>query len=260
MASTLLVALEHGIKRLTINRPDRRNAVDEHTAEMLLDAIRASADDGTRVIVLTGSGDSFCAGADLNAAQSMKGAGVASDVTSWLRDLTNPTILAMREVPVPIIARVHGPAMGLGFSYVLASDIVIAADNATFAQAFVKVGLMPDGGSSYFLPRLIGHHRAFELMVTGDVLHAEQAAAYGIVNHVVPPAALDGVVAETAKRLAHGPREAIAAIKSALALAESAPLADVLDHEAVHQGDCARSPNFAEGVAAFMEKRKAVFH
>jgi 2-(1,2-epoxy-1,2-dihydrophenyl)acetyl-CoA isomerase len=257
MGSPLLVALEHGIKRITINRPDRRNAVDEQAAIMLLDALRFSADDGTRVVVLTGSGDSFCAGADLQSAAALRES--PDGVTTWLRDLTNPTILTMRELPVPIIARVHGPAVGLGFSYVLASDIVVAAEGATFGQAFVKVGLMPDGGSSFFLPRLVGYHRAFELMATGEIIPAQQAAALGLVNHVVPYAALDGVVAEIAKRLAHGPRNAIAAIKLALQHSTCASLSTVLDHEAVHQGDCAASPDFAEGVAAFLEKRRAVF-
>jgi len=257
MSSSLLVSLDQGVKRITINRPERRNALDEEASRGLLDALRWSGSDGTRVIVLTGAKESFCAGADL---QSVAAAGPAMfDVTAWLRETTNPTILAMRELPIPIIARVHGPAVGIGCNLVMASDLVIASETATFGQAFVKVGLMPDGGRTCFLPRLVGYHKAFELTAFGEVLHALDALALGIVNRVVPHAALDGVVDDLARRLAHGPSTALARLKTALHHGEQSTLAESLDREALSQGDCARSPDFREGVAAFLEKRPAVF-
>jgi 2-(1,2-epoxy-1,2-dihydrophenyl)acetyl-CoA isomerase len=257
MSSSLLVALDHGIKRITINRPERRNALDPETSRMLLDAIRWSADDGTRVIVLTGARESFCAGADLVSASSAAREGF--DVTAWLRETTNPTILAMRELPIPIIARVHGPAVGVGCNLALASDLIIASEHATFAQVFVKVGLVPDGGSTYLLPHLVGYHKAFELMALGELVTAKDAHALGIVNRLVPTPALDCVVDEMAKRLAHGPATALAHLKRGLTAVDRQHLVAALDREAVSQADCIASPDFREGVSAFMEKRAAVF-
>src|SRR5215471_5652825 len=180
----LLVTLEDGIKRITINRPDRRNAVDSDTVELLHEAIDQSSRDDSKVLILTGAGDAFCAGADLQASDRMDIRKV--DVTASLRERTNPTIVAMRKLPKPIIARIHGHAVGVGCNYALACDLLVASEQAKFAQIFVKIGLMPDGGSTYFLPRLIGYQKAFELMAFGDIISAEDAFALGIVNRVVP--------------------------------------------------------------------------
>src|SRR5215210_8470817 len=149
----LLVTLDRGIKRITINRPDRRNSVDGETIALLHEEIQRSAEDASRVIILTGAGDSFSAGADLQASSSHDITKV--DVTASLRSHTNPTIVAMRNLAKPIIARVHGAAVGVGCNYALACDIIIASDQARFGQVFVRIGLMPDGGSTYFLPRLV---------------------------------------------------------------------------------------------------------
>jgi 2-(1,2-epoxy-1,2-dihydrophenyl)acetyl-CoA isomerase len=250
----LLVTLEKGIKRITINRPERRNALDGETMIRLREEIQQSAEDESRVIILTGAGDSFCAGADLQAVGQRE-----VDVTTSLRERTNPTILAMRQLAKPIIARIHGHAVGVGCNYALACDLLIASDQAKFGQVFVKIGLMPDGGSTYFLPRIVGYAKAFELMATGDIFSAQDALALGLVNRVVPFEELDKTVNAMAERLAAAPPIALAKIKEGLANGERSDLAGALEFEAVNQGDCFSSADFKEGVAAFLEKRKANF-
>ncbi len=191
-AEKLIVTTTDGIKRIAFNRPERRNSVDGETVQLLRAAIAASAEDGTRVVILTGAGDAFCAGADLVATSASDIA--EFDVTKALREGVNPTIRAMRALPVPIIARVHGHAVGVGSNYALACDLIVASEQALFGQVFVKIGLMPDGGSTYFLPRLVGYHKAFELMATGDIIGAQEALRLGLVNQVVPVAELDATV------------------------------------------------------------------
>lgn len=253
----LLVTLENGIKRITINRPERRNAVDKETIQGLSQAIETSKSDGTRVIILTGEGEAFCAGADLQRRGDEGIIGI--DVTKSLREGANPLIIAMRALPVPIIARVHGHAVGIGCNFALASDIIIASEKALFSQIFVRIGLMPDGGGTFFLPRLVGYHKAFELMATGDIIDAKTALSIGMVNHVVPVEELDATVATMAEKLARGAAIAIAKVKGAANQALTNNLADALDAEAVNQADCFSSADFAEGVQAFLEKRKAAF-
>lgn len=257
MSDKLLVTQQDGIKRITINRPERRNSVDGETVQLLLAAFKASAGDGTRVVILTGAGDSFCAGADL-AATSARDIG-GYDVTAALRENVNPTILAMRSLPVPIIARVHGHAVGVGSNYAFACDLVIASEQALFGQVFVKIGLMPDGGSTYFLPRLVGYQKAFELMALGDIIKADEALKLNLVNKVVPFAELDATVDAIAARLLASPRVAIEKIKAGLNHGAQSDLAAALDFEAVNQDACFHSPDFIEGVTAFVQKRKAVF-
>lgn len=251
----LLVTLQDGIKRITINRPERRNSVDLETVAMLRDAIVQSGDDGTRVVILTGAGESFCAGADL--AATSKGDIADFDVTRSLREGVNPTILAMRALPVPIIARVHGHAVGVGCNYALACDLIVASEQAVFGQVFVRIGLMPDGGGTFFLPRLVGYHKAFELMAMGDIISAQDAYQLGLVNRIVPFAEMDVTVDALAVRLAASPRVALAKIKAALN--HELDLAGALDFEAVNQESCFHSADFSEGVTAFLQKRKAVF-
>jgi 2-(1,2-epoxy-1,2-dihydrophenyl)acetyl-CoA isomerase len=147
----------------------------------------------------------------------------------------------------------------VGCNYALACDLIVASEQAFFGQVFVKIGLMPDGGGTYFLPRLVGYHKAFELMATGDIIDAQQALKVGIINHVVPFAELDATVDGLAARLARSPRLAIEKIKAALNQGTSAELAKALDFEAVNQDACFHSADFIEGVAAFLERRKAVF-
>lgn len=259
MASSdkLLVTLESGIKRITFNRPERRNSVDHETVGLLYEAIQRSAEDESKVVILTGAGDAFCAGADLQATSESD---IRSfDVTDSLRKQTNPTILAMRALAKPIIARVHGPAVGVGCNYALASDIIIASDQAKFGQVFVKIGLMPDGGSTFFLPRLVGYSRAFELMATGDIISASDALALGMINRVVRAEELDATVDGTAERLAAAAPIALAKIKEGLNHGQKSDLASSLDFEAVNQDACFHSDDFLEGVQAFLQKRKPKF-
>jgi 2-(1,2-epoxy-1,2-dihydrophenyl)acetyl-CoA isomerase len=253
----LLVTLENGIKRITINRPKRRNSTDHDTIQAILAAFKQSANDGTRVVIFTGAGDSFCAGADLAATSERD---IASyDVTAAVRENINPCILAMRTLPVPIIARVHGHAVGIGYSYALACDLIIASEQARFGQAFIRIGLMPDGGSTFFLPRLVGYHKAFEAMATGELITAQEALQLGIVNRVVPDAELDATVDGLAAKFVASPRLALARIKAALNRETLAELAAGLEFEAVNQDACFHSPDFIEGVTAFLQKRQAVF-
>ena len=253
----LLVTLNDGIKRITINRPERRNSIDRETVQLLRDAVQHSSGDGTRVVILTGAGESFCAGADLAATSASDIANF--DVTKSLRENVNPTILAMRALPIPIIARVHGHAVGVGCNYALACDMIVASEQALFGQVFVRIGLMPDGGSTFFLPRLVGYQKAFELMATGEIIGAQEAQQLGIVNKVVPFSELDVTVDTLAARLAQAPRIAIAKIKDGLNHGSQSDLAAALEFEAVNQDACFHSPDFIEGVTAFLQKRKAAF-
>ncbi|MBI3698591.1 MAG: enoyl-CoA hydratase [Acidobacteria bacterium] len=253
----LLITSKDGIKRITFNTPERRNAVDPEMMEGLLEAVRETAQDATKVVILTGAGDAFCAGANVKGMHSR--AGEWYDVTAQLRRVSNPTIQALREMPQPVIARIHGPAVGIGCNYALAADIRIASTGAQFGQVFSKIGLIPDGGGTYLLPRLVGYAAAFELMVTGEVINAERALALGMVSRVVPLEQLDEVVEQWAARLAAGPSVALAGIKKALLYGETHTLAESLDFEAVTQAACFGSQDFREGVAAFVEKRKPVF-
>jgi 2-(1,2-epoxy-1,2-dihydrophenyl)acetyl-CoA isomerase len=253
----LLVTLEDGVKRITINRPEKRNSVDIETVELLHEAIQRSAKDESKVVILTGTGDAFCAGADLQATSERDIKNI--DVTASLREHTNPTILAMRGLSKPIIARVHGPAVGVGCNYALACDILIASEQAKLGQVFVKIGLMPDGGSTYFLPRRVGYAKAFELMATGDIISASEALALGLVNRVVAFEELDTTVNAIAARLAMAAPIALRKIKEGLNHGQNSDLASALDFEAVNQDACFHSEDFMEGVAAFLEKRKPNF-
>jgi 2-(1,2-epoxy-1,2-dihydrophenyl)acetyl-CoA isomerase len=253
----LLVSLKDGVKRITFNVSERRNAVDTDMTARLRDILEETARDSSRVVVLTGAGDAFCAGADVKGMRQPTSG--PFDVTEHLRRVANPAILSLRTMPKPVIARVHGAAVGIGCNYALAADIRIASTAAQFGQVFSRIGLIPDGGSTYFLPRLIGYAKAFELMVTGELIDAQQALALGLVNRVVPPEALDAEVDRWAARLASGPGLAFAGIKKALSFGETHGLTEALDCEAVTQAACFGSHDFREGIAAFVEKRKPVF-
>lgn len=253
----LQVTLDAGVKRITFNNPSRRNAVDFEMFEAFAAAVEEAATDESRVVVITGAGDFFCAGLDMKSISPSELG--AMDIAARIRELINPPVMRLRTLPKPVVARVHGPAAGIGFSYVLASDVVIASEEATFSQSFVRVGLMPDGGATQLLPALVGRLKAFELMATGDTLSAPDAQRLGLVSHVVPRADLDAAVDGLAARLAAAPQPSLARIKAALNLSEQQALAASLDFEAEGQAECFRSRDFVEGVTAFMQKRPPQF-
>ncbi len=255
--SPLLITMENGIKRVTFNRPKARNAVTPEMFDLFAQAMLDSVHDESKVIIVTGAADAFSSGADLGSFNAMDV--VKYDVTSSLRERTNPGILAMRNLPKPIIARVHGHAAGIGCNYALACDLIIASEEAKFSELFVRIGLMPDGGGTYFLPRVVGYHKAFELMALGDTVDAQTALQLGIANKVVPYTELDTTVDTIAQRLLHAPAISLAKIKGGINHAMTNDLASALDYEAVNQGECFRSADFREGVLAFLEKRQAVF-
>ena len=247
----LQVTLDAGVKRITFNNPARRNAIDFGMFEAFAAAVEEAAADESRVVVITGAGDFFCAGLDMKSIDPRELASM--DVAARIREQIHPPIAGLRNLPKPVMARVHGPAAGIGFSYVLASD------EATFRQSFVRVGLMPDGGATYLLPALVGRAKAFELMATGDTLTAHDAQRLGLVSRVVPRTELDAVCDELAAGLAAAPQPSLARIKAALHLSEQQALAAALDFEAEGQAACFRSPDFIEGVTAFIQKRPPQF-
>jgi enoyl-CoA hydratase/carnithine racemase len=253
----LQVTLDAGVKRITFNNTERRNAVDFGMFEAFAAAVAEAETDESRVVVITGAGDFFCAGLDM---KSISPAELATlDIAARIRDLINPPVFNLRKLPKPVVARVHGPAAGIGFSYVLAADVVVASDEATFSQSFVRVGLMPDGGATHLLPALVGRAKAFELMATGDTLSARDAERLGLVSRVVPRSELDAVCDELVARLAAAPQPSLARIKGALNLSEQHALAAALDYEAEGQAECFRSPDFVEGATAFLQKRAPHF-
>ncbi|HEX8147361.1 MAG TPA: enoyl-CoA hydratase [Pyrinomonadaceae bacterium] len=253
----LQVTLDAGVKRITFNNPARRNAVDFGMFEAFAAAVEESAADASRVVVITGAGDFFCAGLDMKSISPSELA--STDIAARIRELINPPVMRLRTLPKPVVARVHGPAAGIGFSYVLASDVVIASDEATFSQSFVRVGLMPDGGATHLLPALVGRLKAFELMARGEGISAQDALRLGLVNSVVPRAHLDAFVDDLAATLSVAPQPALARIKAALNLSERQSLAASLDFEAEGQAECFRSADFLEGATAFMQKRAPRF-
>lgn len=256
MSDTLLREQDGGVLTLTLNRPDALNSFTIEMKETLLTALKDAARDGDiRAVLLTGAGRAFSAGQDLKERQAP---GVA-DLGTELRLRYNPIILAMRRLEKPIVGAVNGVAAGAGCSVALACDIVIAAESARFIEAFGKVGLVPDTGSSWFLPRLVGHARAAEMMLTADPLDAATAERIGLVNRVVPDDQLMTEARALAARLAAGAPIAMALAKRALNRALDSSLEEALEYEAQLQSIAGRSADHREGVAAFVEKRKPEF-
>ena len=250
--SKIILEQQGRISRITIDGPEKRNSIGRASAAELRDALALAAGDESRVVILTGAGDFFCSGGDMSANH-------AEDVGQYVRRVVNPIILTIREMKKPVIARVHGPAMGLGCNLALACDIVIASAEAQFGQIFVRVALMPEGGGTFLLPRVMGHARAFEWLTTGNAIDAKAALELGLINSVLPLKKLDAGIDETAERLASAPPLVISGIKQALAYSQSHTLAECLEFEAVHQKACLESEDFREGREAFLAKRKPEF-
>ena len=248
-----------GELRITLNRPDALNAWDKQLGIDLLAAVReAAADDGVRAVVITGAGRAFSSGADLRAGFDPTPEG-HPDVGTALHERYHPIIAGLREMPKPVVARVNGPAVGIGCSLALVCDLIVACESAYFLLAFVNIGLVPDGGSSLLLPERVGLARATEMAMLGERVPARQALEWGLINRVTADDELDDVVDELAARLAAGPTRAYAGIKRQLNAWLFARMAEQLDLEASIQQQSAASGDFAEVVQAFLEKRPAAF-
>jgi 2-(1,2-epoxy-1,2-dihydrophenyl)acetyl-CoA isomerase len=252
--STVLYDLAGRVATITLNRPQAYNAFTAQMHRELMDALKvAERDAAARCIVLTGAGKAFCSGQDL------KDLAPDESFGKLVRERYNPLVLKLRSIPKPIVAAVNGVAAGAGMSLALACDVRVAVDTARFVAAFANVGLVPDTGMSYFLPRLIGPTRAAELCMTGGTLDAATALGYGMLNAVAGAVEFQEVVRELAERLAGGPPAAIGLIKRSLDLAQTATLAQALDYEAQAQEIAGSGAEYAEGVRAFREKRQPKF-
>jgi 2-(1,2-epoxy-1,2-dihydrophenyl)acetyl-CoA isomerase len=254
--TTILVASDGAVRTLTLNRPAALNSFTAQMHGELLPALdAAAADTSVRAVVITGAGRGFCAGQDLSD-PAMAGAGdVGAVIERWYR----PLAMRVRTMPVPVLAAVNGVAAGAGANFALCCDLVVAAKSASFIQAFSKIGLVPDCGGTWLLPRLVGRARALGLAMTGDKLPAEEAERIGLIWKCVPDESFAAEVQALAAKLAQMPSRALAETRRALDAAMAMDFADALTLEADTQRELGRGADFAEGVAAFLAKRPAVF-
>ena len=264
---TIRLSSQGQVAVLTLNRPQRLNAAPPAMFDEIQVALRALPSLGARALLITGEGRAFCSGADL---QGRTDPGVQPPTqsptqprgTAIHRSLTEsygPTMLALSKLAVPVVCAVNGVAAGIGCSLALAGDFTLAARSAYFLQAFVNIGLVPDGGSTWMLARLVGKARAAEMMMLGERIPAEQAQAWGLIHRAVDDAELMPQAMALAERLANGPTVALGLMRQGLARALSQSYDEALATEALHQSICANSQDSAEGVKAFIERRKAEF-
>ena len=255
--SAVLYTAEGGVATLTMNRPQVLNALNDDLLSGLRESLaRAKADAEVRAVLLTGAGKGFCAGADLAAGSTRKG---PYDVSQGLRERYHPIILAMRQFPKPIVGAVNGAAAGAGMSIALACDIVLAGESASFLQAFTRIGLVPDCGSTWFLPRIVGDVRARALVMLADKIGAADALRYGLVWQVIADDQLLAEAHAIATRLARMPTRAYDLIKQSLAVSSGNGLGEQLEVEARLQAEAMATEDHREGVAAFLAKRPAQF-
>ncbi len=258
-AAVLLETRHETIVTLTMNRPDRLNAIDNELSTALNEALSHIANDlSVHVVILTGAGRAFCAGGDLGVIGKGRERGETAELGPILRSGMQ-AVLNIRSMPQPVIAAVNGPAAGAGMNLALAADIRIATENAVFGQNFAKVGLFPDYGGTYFLPELVGPSIAAELFYTGEMIDAKTAHQLGLVNHVVAADCLEAEVQTFARKIAEGPQVAIRAVKHTLFSQHKAALFEALEHEVKFQMKCFHSEDCREGIRAFIEKRPPKF-
>ena len=258
MSQSVLLRVEEGIATLSFNRPQVMNAMD---GDMMIQ-FRAAAellqkDDAVRVVVLRGEGPGFIAGGDVGVFHRHL-AELPELIVRWGREM-HFAVQALRRMPKPVLASVHGACAGAGFSILCAADLAIAADNARFSLAYANIGTSPDGGSSYFLPRLVGYKKAMELTLLPDLFDATTAQARGLVNWVVPLAELAQETARIAGRLANGPTRAYAEAKRLLNDSPGRSMETQMEEELFAFARCAQTQDFADGVAGFVEKRRPQF-
>ncbi|OLB15616.1 MAG: 2-(1,2-epoxy-1,2-dihydrophenyl)acetyl-CoA isomerase [Gammaproteobacteria bacterium 13_2_20CM_66_19] len=254
----ILFETADGIARLTLNRPERLNSFNTEMHAEVRAALASLKDQPARVLVITGAGRGFCAGQDLNERAVAPG-GAPPDLAASIEQSYKPLVLALRSLGLPVLAAVNGVAAGAGANIALACDLVIAARSASFVQAFSKLGLVPDSGGTWFLPRLVGTARAMGLALLGEKLSAEQAAAWGLIWRCVEDGELAEVVDALARQLAAAPTRALARTRQAIYEGWSRTLPQQLDVERDYQGELGHSADYTEGVAAFAEKRTPRF-
>jgi 2-(1,2-epoxy-1,2-dihydrophenyl)acetyl-CoA isomerase len=254
---TLLYELDGGVLTITLNRPESYNACNEQLTTDLQSALReAEKYPAVRAIILTGAGKAFCSGQDLKEAPAP---GSKRSLADSLQRRYNPIIRKLVNMPKPIIAALNGIAAGAGCSLALACDLRVAAEGSALLQAFVNIGLVPDSGSSYFLARMVGYSRAFEIATLGEKIPAQQALELGLVNRVVPAESLMAEARVLAERYAAGPTRAYGYIKKMLHRTAHTSLDDALDYEVFMQEAAGRTEDYSEGVRSFVEKRKPAF-
>ena len=256
---TMRIEQRGGELRITLDRPEAMNAWNTRFGLDLRDAVeRAAADDAVRAVVLTGAGRAFSSGADLKAGFEPTPEG-HPDVRKALTELYHPIITTVRTMPKPVLAAVNGPAVGIGLSLALAADLVLARRSAYFLLAFVNIGLVPDGGSSLFVPERVGFTRAAEMALLGERVTADRALEWGLINRVADDDAFEGEVDALAQRLAAGPTRSYAGTKRQLNAWLFSQMERQLELEAEIQQESAASGDFVEGVTAFIEKRPPAF-
>ena len=248
--------LDGGVATITLNRPEVYNALnDEITYELQAVFKEVRKNSEVRLVVLTGEGKAFCAGQDLKASSEVENRSFSESLLKRY----NPLITLMRELPKPIIAKINGVAAGAGASLALACDVIVMAEEAFLVEVFINIGLVPDSGSSFFLPRLVGSRKAFELASMGTRIYGPEAKAIGLVNESVPLSELEGATKKYIDYYVNSPTKAIGLIKKMLNKSTTADLKEMLSYEAHMQEIAGRSTDHEEGVNAFLEKRKANF-
>ncbi len=256
---TIQFALTDGVARLTLNRPEKLNAFTARMHEELRSALTdIDSNASVRVLLISGAGRGFCAGQDLSE-RAMAGSAQNFDLGSTLEQNYNPLLRRLRKLPYPVVCAVNGVAAGTGRNFALACDIVIAAKSASFTEIFSRIGLIPDAGETYVLPRLIGMARAMALSILADPVSAEQAEAWGLIWKCVPDEKLHEEAELLAKRLAAAPTKALGLIKKAIYASPQNTFDTQLSLEANLQREAGLSEDFKEGVSAFLEKRAARF-
>lgn len=254
MTDELLIKKTPPLLTLTLNRPTRRNALTSSLVRRLAEELEGAGEDDVRAVILTGAGEAFCAGADLDGI-----AGVAAEQRELELDEFHRLVRAIARCPLPVIAQVHGAAAGFGADLALACDLRVLSTKAFLQESFVHVGLMPDGGSTHFLPALVGYGRAFEMLALGERFDATELRQLGIANELVPVEILEETTSALAHRLASAPSRALRHIKRALRASTTELLESALAREKSGQLELLGSEDFAEGIKAFREKRRPEF-
>lgn len=258
MSDEILFEQQGAIGTLTFNRPQVFNAMNNELILALRDiTTKLKASTTLRALVVKGAGKAFLAGGDVGIFYEKRD--VVADEVKPMGDALHEGIINLRELPFPVIAQIHGAVAGAGLSVALACDFAIASDDAKFSTAYAKIGLSPDGGSTFFLPRIVGIRKAMELVMLSETIDAATAADLGIINRVVPAAELEAEVQKLAERLARGATQAFARAKRLITQSFSTPIKQHLDDEIAFFAECARTADFKEGVTAFVEKRKPDF-